>query len=85
MALKITEVKLITNYSWTDVSQIGDWNAVKNTNTSWQTMTQTSEVGQIINIEVEVVETTWDYIKGKFGSWNDIKNNFADWLGLKNI
>ena len=84
MAIKIVDVKIKTNYAWLDIKNQADWNAVKNTNSNWHNLLQTTTVGQPTIIEVEIIENNWQAIKDTFNSWADIKSNFASWLGLKN-
>lgn len=84
MAIKIVDVKLTTNYDWSDVKNIADWNAVKNTNQNWQQPLQTSLVGQQVKIEVEISENMWINIKENHSTWQKIKDKFTNWLGIKN-
>ena len=84
MAIKIVDVKIKTNYNYQNIKDKADWNAVKNTNSNWENLLQTTNVGQPIIIEVEIVENNLLGIKDNFSSWDNIKNNFTNWLGLKN-
>lgn len=84
MAVKIIGVNIQTNYSWQDIKNLGNWSAVKDTNANWQQLSQTTLIGQTIQIEVEVVENNWASIKNLYVSWQDIKTKFEYWLGIKN-
>lgn len=84
MALKIVDVKLTSNYSWQNIKNQANWNAVRNTNQNWQQPLQTSLVGQQIKIEVEVSENNWLSIKDNHITWQKIKEKFTSWLGIKN-
>lgn len=84
MAIKITDVKIITNYSWQDINESADWNTIKNTNANWQQPLQITQVGEQIRIEVDIVENNWSEISSAFTSWAQIKNSITNWLGLKN-
>lgn len=84
MALKIVDVKIKTNYNWQNIKVQADWNTVKNTNVNWQQSLQTSVVGQIVKIEVEVSENNWLSIKNNHLTWQQIKEKFASWLNVKN-
>lgn len=84
MAVKIIDANIKTKYSWQDICNQGSWSTVKNTNFNWGQLLQTSAVGQLIEIEVEIVESNWDGIKKVFANWQKIKDSFANWLGIKN-
>jgi len=84
MALKIVDVKIKTNYNWQNIRGLADWNTVKNTNTNWQQPLQTTTIGQIINIEVELRENNWLSIKENYLTWQMIKEKFTSWLDIKN-
>lgn len=46
MAIKITDVKIITDYSWQDMNESADWNTIKNANANWQQPLQAAQVGE---------------------------------------
>ena len=82
MSIRITDVKLNTNYNWENIKDLGDWNSVKNTNTSWNQIQNISVVGQVINIEVSLIENNWLSIYENFSDWNSVKNGFNNWLDI---
>lgn len=84
MAIKIVDVKLKTSYDWSDIKNIADWNAVRNTNKDWQQLFQITTPGELIKVEVEVSENNWSSIKDNHLTWQQIKEKFASWLGIKN-
>jgi hypothetical protein len=85
MAVKIIDVKLTPqNYTWGDVKNLPNWSTFKNTNASWQQITQTTLINQPVKIEVEVVESDWKGIRRVYSSWQSIKDTFTSWLGIKN-
>jgi hypothetical protein len=85
VAIHIVDVKIIPTTTWDDLKIPKDWNSIKNTNTSWQTIEQTAIVGEPIKIEVEVLERTWGSFNDLFVSWDSIKTKVTNWLGLKNL
>ena len=84
MAIRIVDVKITTNYSWEDISNLADWNAVKNITTNWWQLLQTTNPGELIFIEVELRENDWLSIKNNHTTWQQIKEKFANWLDVKN-
>lgn len=84
MAIRIVDIKLTPCSSWDGISGLTDWNAVKNTNASWQAINQAAVVGQNVKIEVEVTEGKWDSVKELITSWSIVKTKFTGWSGLKN-
>lgn len=84
MAIRIIDVKQTPIYTWQDIRDLKDWNTVKNTNISWQSVTQTSKTGKRIKIEVEATEGTWESVKELLLSWQTLKDRFASWLKIKN-
>ncbi len=84
MAIRIVDVKITTNYSWQNIKNTADWNVVKNTNINWQQPLQTTTIGQIVKVEVEVSENNWLSIRDNHLTWQKIKEKFASWLDIKN-
>jgi hypothetical protein len=84
MAIRIVDIKLTPGSSWDDITGLADWNAVKNTNISWQVIIQSVIVGHSVKIEVEVTEGKWDSVKELITSWSTVKTKFTNWSGLKN-
>ena len=84
MALKIADVKLTTNYSWQNIKEHADWNAVKNTNIDWKQTLQTATVSQQVKLEVEIIENSWAGIKEDHATWQKIKEKFTSWMSVKN-
>jgi len=84
MAIRIEDVKLTTSYSWQDIKNQADWNAVKNTNLEWKQPLQTAIAGQQVKIEVEIIENSWSGIKEDHSTWQKIKEKFVSWLEVKN-
>jgi len=84
MALKIVDVKLTTNYDWQDVSNLASWQVVRNTNANWQQPLQTTTIGQLVKVEVEVSENNWLSIKEVHNTWKRVKERFSTWLDIKN-
>lgn len=83
MTIKIVNVKLKTEYSWQDMSEMSNWRAVKITNSSWRQPLQTALVCEQVTIEVEVMENNWAAVKESFSSWDEIRGQFENWLALK--
>jgi len=85
MAIRIDKVNIITDYSWGDIKNLGNWSALRNTNSNWQQLyQQTTKVGTPVKIEVDISEDNWLNIKESFNTWDMVKNNFNSWLDIKN-
>lgn len=82
--IKIVDVNITTNRKWQEVSNHSDWNTVKNTNTDWLQLKQTTVVGNPVFIEVEIIENDWLTISQLFNSWKELSSKFTNWLDLKN-
>ena len=82
--LKIVDARVKTDYTWADISGLDDWSSVRNTNVDWSRLTQTTTVGRVVKIEVEISEGTWNDIKANHSTWQRIKDKFTSWLGVKN-
>lgn len=84
MAIRITDIKLTTDYSWNDIKNIGDWRALRNSNLNWQQLyKQTTKVGTLVKIEVDISEDNWLNIKESFNTWEMVKERFNSWSDIK--
>lgn len=83
--IKIIDVNISSDYSWGDIKNLANWDAVKNTNKNWQQTKQTAIVNHLVFVEVEVIETNWLYLAELNNSWQDIKNKYINWNEVKNI
>lgn len=54
------------------------------TGTTWEQPPYTATVGQMVVIEVEIIEHNWLGVKGAFTNWQDIRSSMNNWLDLKN-
>lgn len=81
--VKIIDVKITTEYRWSSVFSLGSWGSVKHSQPNWGTLTQTSNIGGVVKIEVEAKDPSWLDVKLDYLSWSQINSNFVSWETLK--
>jgi hypothetical protein len=82
--IKISDVKLNSSYSWGNIAQLKDWNAVRLYNPDWNALQNTVTTGMQITVEVTVVENTWELLKESYPDWQEIAL-LPNWSALKTI
>lgn len=83
--LKITDVNINSSYNWgNNIKQMKDWNTIRLCNSDWNSVKMTATIGMQVNIEVTVVENTWELLKESYIAWQSI-NELQTWAIVKNI
>lgn len=82
--IKITDVKLNSSYSWNNIKQLKDWNALRLCNPDWNSQKTTVTTGMQISVEVTVIENTWELLKESYSDWHSIAD-LPSWAALKII
>lgn len=82
--IKITDVKLNSSFSWGNIAQLKDWNALRVCNPNWNALQTTVTTGMQISVEVTVVENTWELLKETYPDWQSI-TELPSWAALKII
>ena len=82
--MRIADVKITTNYPWSNVKGLPSWGWIRNYEPSWIRLKNTSLPSQPIKIEVLISENQWKAVKDGFESWGAVKENLTDWQAVKN-
>lgn len=82
--IRITDVKIHTEYSWGNVKQLRDWNTLRLCNGDWNSIRMTNIIGKQLNVEVTVIENNWDLIKESMKDWQSLFQ-LASWSNIKSI
>jgi hypothetical protein len=82
--IKITEVKIESTYTWGNQAQLKDWNTLRLCNPDWNSVKMTAAIGMRANVEVTVIENTWELLKEHYENWQEI-GDLPNWAVLRII
>lgn len=83
--IKITDINIKTQYSWSNIKDLCNWNTVKNTNGKWIQLKQISIEGRNIFAEVEAIGDSWLDLMSINNTWQDIYTDYLNWDEIKNF